>query len=61
MKLVLRFCSLMRRFPMVRVVLTVPKSTISTIVLNALSDNRSVGLMKLPAALLIIRDGKSPS
>lgn len=47
----------MSLFPIVRVVFSVPNKTISTIVLTAFGDNRSEGLIKLPAALLIINVG----
>ncbi len=40
------------------VTLAVPLSTISTTVLNALDDKRSVGEIKLPAALLMTIFGR---
>ena len=45
---------------MERVVLSVPSSTMSTIVLTAFAERRSVGDMKLPAALFTIRVGSCP-
>jgi hypothetical protein len=57
----IRLFSLINRFPIVKVVLRVPNRTMSTIVLTAFGDNRSLGLIKFPAALFIIKDGKSPN
>lgn len=53
------FPSLINRFPIVSVVFNVPSKTISTIVLTAFADNRSLGAIKFPAALLITKVGSS--
>ena len=55
------FFSLINRLPIMRVVLRVPSRTMSTIVLTALGESRSLGLIKFPAALLMINVGSSPS
>lgn len=51
------FFAAMSRFPISSVTYADPFKTISTMVRNALTDSRSVGQMKLPAALLITMSG----
>ena len=48
----------MSLFPTSNVIFAVPFSTISITVLNAFGDNRSVGEIKFPAALLITIFGR---
>jgi len=51
----------MRRLPMSMVTLTVPIRTISMTLRQAFTERRSVGQIKLPAALLITMVGSWPS
>lgn len=51
----------MSRLPISSVTLAVPFRTISITVLNALGESRSVGEIKLPAALLTIIVGRPSS
>ena len=55
------FFSLMSRFPISRVTLAVPWSTIPMMVAKAFGDRRSVGEIKFPAALFKTRSGKPNS
>lgn len=57
----LPFPSLIKRFPIINVVFKVPRRTISTIVLIAFGERRSLGAIKFPAALLITTVGTSLS
>uniref|UniRef100_A0A6B0UVT4 Uncharacterized protein n=1 Tax=Ixodes ricinus TaxID=34613 RepID=A0A6B0UVT4_IXORI len=51
----------MSLLPTSSVTIAVPLSTMSTMVLQALADSRSVGLMKLPAALFTTMSGRPSS
>lgn len=53
--------ALMSLFPSSKVTMAVPFRTMSTTVLQALGDSRSVGDIKFPAALLITMSGKPNS
>ncbi len=58
---VLPICAAISLLPISRVTLAVPFRTISITVLNALGESRSVGEIKLPAALLTMIVGRPNS